>query len=81
MMTALTCVIGVSPMLFATGAGAGSRIHVGTTMFFGMSMATVFGIFLIPGLYVVLQTNRERIKRLLGYLFSKKREAVDNEIN
>jgi hydrophobe/amphiphile efflux-1 (HAE1) family protein len=70
MMTALTCVIGVSPMLFATGAGAGSRVHVGTTMFFGMSMATVAGIFLIPGLYVLLQTNRERVKRFLGGLFS-----------
>ncbi|MDR3075674.1 MAG: efflux RND transporter permease subunit, partial [Synergistaceae bacterium] len=31
MMTALTCVIGVSPMLVAEGAGAGSRLHVGTT--------------------------------------------------
>ncbi|MDR0652124.1 MAG: efflux RND transporter permease subunit, partial [Synergistaceae bacterium] len=67
MMTALTCVIGVSPMLVAKGAGAGSRLHVGTTMFFGMSMATVFGIFLIPGLYAVLQTNRERIKRLFRF--------------
>ena len=77
MMTALTCVIGVSPMLVAKGAGAGSRLHVGTTMFFGMSMATVFGIFLIPGLYVVLQTNRERIKKLFGFLFSRKDKVED----
>jgi hydrophobe/amphiphile efflux-1 (HAE1) family protein len=78
MMTALTCVIGVAPMLVAKGAGAGSRLHVGTTMFFGMSMATVFGIFLIPGLYTVLQTNRERIKRLFGsLLFSRKNEVED----
>ncbi|MDR3332693.1 MAG: efflux RND transporter permease subunit [Synergistaceae bacterium] len=75
MMTALTCVIGVSPMLFATGAGAGSRRHVGTTMFFGMSMATALGIFLIPGLYVVLQTNRERIKGFLARLFLGKPKA------
>jgi Cu/Ag efflux pump CusA len=77
MMTALTCVIGVSPMLAARGAGAGSRLHVGTTMFFGMSMATVFGIFLIPGLYAVLQTNRERVKGLFRYLFSRKDEVED----
>ncbi|MDR3353553.1 MAG: efflux RND transporter permease subunit [Synergistaceae bacterium] len=70
MMTALTCVIGISPMLIATGAGAASRRHVGTTMFFGMGLATAIGIFLIPGLYVVLQTNRERAKRLLGRIFS-----------
>jgi multidrug efflux pump subunit AcrB len=72
MMTALTCVIGVAPMLVAKGAGAASRLHVGATMFFGMSMATVFGIFLIPGLYVALETNRERVKRLFSRLFSKK---------
>ena len=77
MMTALTCVIGVSPMLVAKGAGAGSRLHVGTTMFFGMSMATVFGIFLIPGLYAVLQTNRERVKGMFRSLFSRKNEVED----
>jgi multidrug efflux pump subunit AcrB len=70
MMTALTCVIGVSPMLVATGAGAASRRHVGTTMFFGMGLATVIGIFLIPGLYVLLQTNRERVKGFLKRVFS-----------
>ena len=77
MMTALTCVIGVLPMLFASGAGASSRLHVGTTMFFGMSISTGFGIFIIPGLYVVLQTNRERIKALLGRFFAKGRVSDD----
>ncbi len=75
MMTALTCVIGVLPMLFASGAGAASRLHVGTTMFFGMSIATGFGIFLIPGLYVVLQTYREKIKAVISRMFSSKQEA------
>lgn len=75
MMTALTCVIGVLPMLFASGAGAGSRLHVGTTMFFGMSLATGIGIFLIPGLYTVLQTNRERVKNLISRMFKKRQEA------
>ena len=74
MMTALTCVIGVMPMLVASGAGAASRRHVGTTMFFGMSIATIFGIFLIPGLYVVLQANRERIKAWIKRAFSKRQE-------
>ena len=79
MMTALTCVIGVAPMLVAQGAGAGSRLHVGTTMFFGMSLATSLGIFLIPGLYTVLQTNRERVKRILGRLFFHKKETAEDE--
>ncbi|MDR1943317.1 MAG: efflux RND transporter permease subunit [Synergistaceae bacterium] len=75
MMTAFTCVFGVMPMLFASGAGASSRIHVGTTMFFGMSVATVFGIFLIPGVYVVLQRNRERVKSALKKVFARNQEA------
>ncbi|MDR3255128.1 MAG: efflux RND transporter permease subunit [Synergistaceae bacterium] len=69
MMTAFTCVFGVMPMLFATGAGAQSRVHVGTTMFFGMGVATVFGIFLIPGIYAFLQKNRERTKAFLKRIF------------
>lgn len=73
MMTALTCVIGVLPMLFASGAGAGSRLHVGTSMFFGMSISTGLGIFLIPGLYVFLQTYREKIKARLASSFRKKK--------
>jgi multidrug efflux pump subunit AcrB len=79
MMTALTCVIGVLPMLFATGAGAGSRVHVGTTMFFGMGISTAFGIFFIPGLYVVLQTNRERVKALFGFGRAKQPEPQKQE--
>jgi multidrug efflux pump subunit AcrB len=69
LMTAFTCVFGVMPMLVATGAGAASRLHVGTTMFFGMTIATVFGIFIIPGIYVFLQTNRERAKAVLARAF------------
>lgn len=72
MMTALTCIIGITPMLTASGAGAASRLHVGTTMFFGMSIATLLGIFLIPGLYVVLQTGREKIKASFRRFVSRK---------
>jgi hydrophobe/amphiphile efflux-1 (HAE1) family protein len=71
-MTSFTCVFGVLPMLVARGAGAVSRLHVGTTMFFGMSIATLFGIFIIPGMYVVLQSNRERIKAAIAKLMSGK---------
>jgi hydrophobe/amphiphile efflux-1 (HAE1) family protein len=74
LMTAFTCVIGVLPMLFASGAGAVSRLHVGTTMFFGMNIATVFGIFLIPGIYVFLQTNRERVKAAIARMFAAPEE-------
>ena len=61
LMTAFTCMLGVAPMLFASGAGAASRIHVGTVMFFGMGAATLLGVFLIPGLFVMMQRLRDKI--------------------
>ena len=61
LMTALTCMLGVMPMVFASGAGAQSRIHVGTVMFFGMGAATLLGVFMIPGLFVMMQRLREKI--------------------
>lgn len=66
LMTAFTCVIGVLPMLFASGAGAASRKAVGSTMFFGMNAATILGIFLIPALYVFFQSIREKVKGRAG---------------
>lgn len=62
MMTALSFILGVLPLIFATGAGAASRVSVGFVVFGGMLAATVIGIFFIPVLYFVFQTVRERVK-------------------
>ena len=59
LMTAFSFILGVLPMVVATGAGASSRRAIGTTVFFGMVAATLVGIFLIPGLYTAFQTMRE----------------------
>lgn len=76
LMTAFTCVLGVLPMLFASGAGANSRVHVGTTMVFGMLAATVVGIFLVPPLYVLFEGGTEA---LLGRLSSKSKKEKKSE--
>jgi HAE1 family hydrophobic/amphiphilic exporter-1 len=55
-------------MMIATGAGAASRNHLGTTEFFGMLASVVFGILLVPGLYALFQTWRERVKRFFAFL-------------
>ncbi|MGB6378799.1 MAG: multidrug efflux RND transporter permease subunit [Syntrophobacteria bacterium] len=60
LMTAFTFILGVAPMVIASGAGAGSRRAIGTTVFSGMLMATLVGIFLIPALYYGFQSFRER---------------------
>lgn len=71
LMTAFTCVFGVLPMLFASGAGAASRVAVGTTICFGMTTATVLGVFLIPALYVLFQSIREKLKAEIKRLIFK----------
>ncbi len=60
LMTAFTFILGVAPLVIATGAGANARRAIGTTVFFGMLAATLFGIFLIPALYYAFQTGREK---------------------
>ena len=59
MMTALSFVLGVMPLLFASGAGAASRVSVGYVVFFGMLAATVIGMLFVPVLYVAIQNMRE----------------------
>lgn len=55
MMTELAFIIGVLPMLFAAGAGANSRISVGSTVFGGMIAAATLGAVLTPAFYVIVQ--------------------------
>ena len=55
MMTELAFIIGVLPMIFASGAGANSRISVGSTVFGGMVAAATLGAALTPAFYVLVQ--------------------------
>ncbi|HIB8959504.1 TPA: efflux RND transporter permease subunit, partial [Enterobacter ludwigii] len=64
MMTAVSFIIGVLPMMLASGAGAQSRRIIGTTVFSGMLVATVVGILFIPALFVLFQRLREWGHRL-----------------
>ena len=61
MMTSLAFILGLLPLVIAEGAGAASRRAVGTPVFGGMIAAALFGIFVIPMLYVVFQWLRERV--------------------
>lgn len=60
MMTALSFILGVSPLIVATGAGAASRVSVGFVVFFGMVAATFIGTFFIPPLYAAVQRLSDR---------------------
>ncbi|MEM6481864.1 MAG: efflux RND transporter permease subunit, partial [Pseudomonadota bacterium] len=63
MMTALSFLLGVVPLLVASGAGAASQKAIGVAVFGGMLAATVIGVMLVPVLYVILQRLREFVKR------------------
>jgi HAE1 family hydrophobic/amphiphilic exporter-1 len=62
MMTALSFLLGVVPLLVASGAGAASQKAIGVAVFGGMLAATVIGVVIVPILYVLLQQAREWAK-------------------
>jgi HAE1 family hydrophobic/amphiphilic exporter-1 len=62
LMTSFAFILGVLPLVFATGAGSQSRHSVGTTVFGGMIISTVLNLFFIPVLYVIVESLREREK-------------------
>ena len=66
MMTSLAFIVALIPLVWAKGASEIARHNVSMPVFAGMLAASAIGIFLIPMLYVVFQTAREKIKSRLG---------------
>lgn len=62
MMTALAFVFGVMPMLFATGAGAASRISLGTAVVFGMAVDAIVGTLFVPNFWELMQRLSEKLR-------------------
>jgi HAE1 family hydrophobic/amphiphilic exporter-1/multidrug efflux pump len=62
LMTSFAFILGSMPLALATGAGSGARLVLGTAVVFGMSVATLIGIFIIPVFYVLVQTLSERLR-------------------
>jgi hydrophobic/amphiphilic exporter-1 (mainly G- bacteria), HAE1 family len=64
LMTSLAFILGVVPLVIASGAGEKGRHSVGTTVFGGMIASTILNLFFIPVLYLLIEGWRERGKRL-----------------
>jgi hydrophobe/amphiphile efflux-1 (HAE1) family protein len=60
LMTSFAFILGVVPLVIATGAGAASRRSLGTAVFGGMNAATLLAVFIVPVLYTVIQHIAER---------------------
>lgn len=72
LMTSFAFILGVLPLMFATGAGAESRISLGTAVVFGMTLNTLLGTLFIPNFYHMMQTLQEK--------FSKPKIDKDKEL-
>ncbi len=65
-MTAASFILGILPLVFASGAGAFGQRSLGITVITGMLAALLVGTLFIPGFYAIVQGLRERVKRRLG---------------
>lgn len=77
LMTSFAFVIGVLPLLFASGAGAASRISLGAAVVFGMLVNTILGTMFVPNFWVMMQSFNE--KYLVGMFSEKKTPKKDKE--
>ncbi|MCH1920184.1 multidrug efflux RND transporter permease subunit [Shewanella sp. A3A] len=75
LMTAFTTLVGAIPLILSTGAGAESRIAVGTVVFFGMAFATVITLFVIPAMYRLLSYNTKSP----GWVEQQLQQALDQQ--
>jgi len=64
LMTSIAFLLGVVPMLFASGAGAAARNSLGTVVFGGMLVSTIVNLVFTPGLYVIFQRRDDRDRRV-----------------
>ncbi|MBY0450679.1 MAG: multidrug efflux RND transporter permease subunit [Cyanobacteria bacterium] len=64
-MTSFAFIIGVVPLVFATGAGAASRQVIGTTVFGGMILSTQLSLFVVPVQYVLIKTLEQKWRRFI----------------
>ena len=69
LMTSLSTIIGVLPLILGSGPGAASRLTVGITIFGGMLFSTFFTLYVIPTIYSIIGKNTQRI------------DAVEIELN
>jgi len=61
LMTAFSFILGVIPLVIASGAGARGRVALGTAVFGGMLVYTILGVFFIPSLYAIVETGWEKM--------------------
>jgi HAE1 family hydrophobic/amphiphilic exporter-1 len=77
LMTAISTLIGIFPLVIATGAGAASRQTLGTAVFGGMLIATFLSLFVVPILYIVIKSLIDYFEPRNKSKKGKKQEALE----
>ncbi len=75
MMTNIAFLLGLLPLVFAAGAGAGSRHSVGMTVFGGMMVVACIGTFLVPAFYVMIENFKIGLANKIRQFKDKKKNA------
>jgi len=78
LMTAMTFILGVFPMIIATGPGANSQIAIGVPIFFGMIIATLIGIIFIPALFALFENIKEHFYPITKPALKNSKEKVND---
>jgi multidrug efflux pump len=60
-MTTAAMVLGVLPLIFATGAGAVSRFNIGLVIATGIAIGTLFTLFVVPAVYLLIGQNHAKV--------------------
>ncbi len=76
LMTAATFILGMLPLVFASGAGANSRQALGTAVFSGMLSATILLVFFVPAFYSLIQRMSEKVQGSFG---KKKEDSINKD--
>jgi HAE1 family hydrophobic/amphiphilic exporter-1 len=79
LMTAFAFILGVVPLLTATGAGSQARIVMGMAVFSGMLIATVLGVLIIPGLYVMIENIGKKKDEVVATDSTNDSNTTDHE--
>ena len=66
LMTTAAMVLGVLPLVVATGAGAAGRFAMGIVIFTGLSIGTLFTLFFVPAVYLALAADHERRRQAVA---------------
>jgi HAE1 family hydrophobic/amphiphilic exporter-1 len=79
LMTAFAFILGVVPLMKASGAGAGAQNVMGTAVFWGMLVATALGVFLIPGNFAFVESLGRKRKSAAAQVPPPPMQAVAGE--